>query len=63
MNAATLKESPAKGDQHFDESAMKGQISPENQLFDQKILQPGMWKKEINKLKYLNLFYLKSRHS
>ena len=53
MNAATLKESPAKGDQHFDESAIKGQISPENQLFDQKLLQPGMWRKEINKLKYL----------
>ena len=28
LNAATLKESPAKGYQHFAKSAMKGQKSP-----------------------------------
>ena len=35
LNAATLKESPAKGYQHFAKSAMKDQISLGNQLFDQ----------------------------
>ena len=29
LNAATLKESPAKGYQHFAKSAMKGQKSPQ----------------------------------
>ena len=31
----------------FVKSAMKGQISPGYRLFDQNILQPGMWRKVL----------------
>ena len=50
------KELPAKGYQHFSKSAMKDQISLGNQLLDQNILQPGMWKKEIITLTYQSYF-------
>ena len=60
MNAATLKELPAKEDEHFYGVRVQVKVkSPQNIfLYDQNILQPGMWKKnknnKYNTLKYIN---------